>query len=145
MTGNGKIKLVEKKMFKNDVYPYFIKGIYLNSVWSSVFKKDILCEVFFPEDFQTAEDAAFCAKAYTNAKNVLFIPERLYCYFQSGSGLTGSGLNIMKKYKYNLKLMHCHLSLLKSWGMDNIYWRIMTVLRPLRLTFDKLIRMKDEN
>lgn len=136
--GIKKDEFVRKCDFKEKVYPKFINGIVLNSVCLAVFKKRIT--VLFPEDYCTAEDAAFCIDAYTNADSVYFLNQNLYRYNQHGSGFTGSSLSIIKKYKYNFKLMKKMSKYLKKWDMDNLRWRFGVCVRPIKLTVDKIKR-----
>ena len=131
----------EKKDFPQKVYPLFLDGIELNSVCCAVFRKSILGGTTFPEEFCTAEDAAFCAEAYTKAQSIMFLPDCLYCYYQSGTGLTGKGMKILKKYKYNFMLSGRLLRLLPAWGMDTPRNRVRAVLRPVKITLDKLKRI----
>lgn len=136
------IFFVDKAAFKDEIYPLFISGIKLNSVCLTAFRCDIAKGVCFPEKFRTAEDAAFALEIYTNAESVLFVPDRLYRYVQSGGGLTGSGLGIFEKFKYNFMLVPIMLGRLKKWGMNTIRWKIKTIMRPLLLAADKIKRMK---
>ena len=138
---NG-IFFVDKAAFKDEIYPLFISGIKLNSVCLAAFRRDIAKGVRFPERFRTAEDAAFALEIYTNAESVLFVPDRLYRYVQSGGGLTGSGLGIFEKFKYNFMLVPLMLGRLKKWGMNTIRWKIKTIMRPFFLAADKIKRMK---
>ena len=135
--------IVKKPEFKEKVYPLFINGITLNSVCLAVFRREIAQKAHFPENFKTAEDAGFCLLAYTAAKTVFYTKDRLYRYYQSGSGLTGGGLSIFKKYKYNFLLSGKILSLLGGWGLDTPKMRLKTVLRPAVLTFNKLKRLEE--
>ena len=136
------IFFVDKAAFKDEIYPLFISGIKLNSVCLAAFRCDIAKGVCFPEKFRTAEDAAFALEIYTNAESVLFVPDRLYRYVQSGGGLTGSGLGIFEKLKYNFMLVPLMLGRLEKWGMNTFRWKIKTVMRPLFLAADKIKRMK---
>ena len=136
------IFFVDKAAFKDEIYPLFISGIKLNSVCLAAFRCDITKGVCFPEKFRTAEDAAFALEIYTNAESVLFVPDRLYRYVQSGGGLTGSGLGIFEKFKYNFMLVPIMLGRLEKWGMNTFRWKIKTVMRPLFLAADKIKRMK---
>lgn len=136
------IFFVDKAAFKDEIYPLFISGINLNSVCLAAFRCDIAKGVCFPEKFRTAEDAAFALEIYTNAESVLFVPDRLYRYVQSGGGLTGSGLGIFEKFKYNFMLVPIMLGRLEKWGMNTFRWKIKTIMRPLFLAADKIKRMK---
>ena len=135
------LHLAGKAEFDKYVYPHFIGGINLNSVCCAAFKRSITDNIRFPENYRTAEDAAFALDVYTRAQNVLFVPDRLYCYYQTGNGLTGGGLSVPEKYKYNFMLARKMLRLLPEWKMNTLPVRIKTLTRPVRLTFDKLKRM----
>lgn len=132
--------LVNKSEFKEKIYPRFIRGIDLNSVCLAVFRRGMLEGVRFSPQFKTAEDAAFSLEAYTRAENVMFVDEPLYCYYQSNAGLTGSAIGIAEKYRCNFLIAKKTLTLLGQWGMDMPLWRLRTVFRPIRLTFDKIVR-----
>lgn len=134
------VAFVRKAEFKREIYPAFIRGIKLNSVCLAIFRRDITKGACFPEEFRTAEDAAFALEAYTKAKSVLLIPDRFYRYTQSGGGLTGSGLGISEKFKYNFMLVPLMLGRLPEWGMNTILWKIKTVMRPFFLIADKIKR-----
>ncbi len=138
----AEFELIRKEDFKTKIYPLFINGIALNSVCLAVFRRNILKNIQFPKNFRTAEDAAFSIQVYTAAGSVLMIPDRLYRYYQSGTGLTGKGMGLFKKYKYNFMLVPIMIKSLPKWGLDSIGWRIKTVMRPIALTLDKLRRMK---
>ena len=133
--------IIEKKDFKKEIYPYFITGITLNSVWRAMYKRSCLEGVRFRENMKTAEDAVFNLEAYTNAQSAASLNVMYYCYVQNSGSITGSGLKIKEKYKNNFRLSKEILRHLKPWGMNNPYWIIRTFLRPVVLTFDKLLRM----
>lgn len=137
-------RLVKKEDFKSEVYPQLIGGIGLNSVCLAAFQRRMLCTLCFPEDFLTAEDVAFSIEAYTAAQSVLFLPDRLYCYFQTGKGLTGAGTGILKKYQYNFMLVLRMLKKLPKWGLAAPRWYLKTMLRPFVITLDKIKRMKND-
>ena len=138
--GTFEDEFVEKSGFVEKVYPYFIDGIGLNSVCLAVFRRKVVENIRFDEYFQTAEDAAFSIEAYTNANSVLFCSEPFYCYYRHGNSLTGSGLSIYKKYKYNFAFAKKTLRFLPQWGMNTLAWRIRAMLRPLKITIDKIRR-----
>ena len=136
------VLFVKKAAFKSEIYPLFIKGIKLNSVCLAAFRRNIVRGSQFPEEFRTAEDAAFALDVYSKSESVLFVPDIFYRYTQSGGGLTGSKLRIAEKFKYNFMLVPLMLSRLPDWGMDTIRWKIKTIMRPFFLTADKIKRMK---
>lgn len=135
-------KLIQKSEFKENIYSFFISGIRFNSVWATLYKSDIIKDLSFLSGLKTAEDAIFSLNAYTNAQTVFLYPKQYYNYFQTGAGLTGSGLSVVQKYKCNFIFAKHTLKLLNQWGMGGIKYRILTLMRPIRLTFDKIKRSK---
>ena len=136
-----KSEFVQKKDFAQKVYPKFINGIELNSVWA-VFRHETVKDIKFCEKFRTAEDLAFALEAYTKAQSVLFIDVPIYCYYRAPGSLTGSGTGIFKKYKYNFMISAKILRYLKKWNLNTAKWKFLAAIRPIRLTFDKLAREK---
>lgn len=134
--------LVEKEDFPRLIYPHFICGFALNSVWGAVIKREIVEDIRFPVRFKTAEDAAFSLQVYTKAGRVLLCPQAFYCYYQHRDSLTGRGLALWQKYRCNFLLTGEILRLLPRWGMDTPLWRLRAALRPLRLTGNKIRRMR---
>lgn len=135
----GRDEFVEKKDFTEKIYPKFINGIELNSVWA-VFRRETVKNIRFCDKLHTAEDLAFAVEAYTSAQNVLFIAGPIYCYCRAPGSLTGSGTGILKKYKCNFKISAKILRYLKKWNLNTAKWKLLTLVRPIRLTVDKLKR-----
>ncbi len=90
----------------------------------------------------TAEDAVFSLAAFTNAESVQFIPDVIYEYYQSNEGLTGRGISVVRKYRDNFTFAGETAKYLKKWGMNNPLNYIRVFIRPIRLTFDKLRRIR---
>ena len=134
-------KIIEKADFQKKIYPHFINGIRLNSVWSGIYKTSLIKGRKFRTDMRVAEDAVFSLGTYTKAENVVIIPDILYNYFQTGEGLTGSAANIKVKYNCNRILASETIGYLKEWGMDTPFVRIRVRLRFVILTFDKIRRI----
>ena len=135
--------VIEKKDFKEKIYPYFINGIRLNSVCTGMYKRTLIEGRSFRSDMKVAEDAVFSLKTYTMAEKVVFTPDILYNYYQTGAGLTGSGVSVLEKYKYNFMFAKETVSCLKNWGMNNAGTKLRVYLRPVLLTFDKIRRIKE--
>ena len=132
--------LVEKREFPKKIYPLFINGIALNSVWGAVFRRQVIAGLQFPPDFQTAEDAVFAMEAYTRANSVRLCPEALYHYYRHTGSLTGAGMGVLQKYRCNFRLARKMLAYLPQWGMDTPLWRLRTLMRPIKITAGKLKR-----
>ena len=133
--------LVEKKEFPKKIYPYFINGIGLNSVWGAVFQRQMIADMRFPPDFLTAEDAVFAMEAYTRANSVLLCSEPLYHYYRHSVSLTGTGMGVLQKYRYNFRLARRMLTYLPRWDMDTPIWRLRTLARPIKITAGKVKRL----
>ncbi len=136
---------IEKTDFPERVYENYISGIRLNSVCATVFKRTLLQGIQFRTDMPTAEDAVFSLKAYTRANRVAFLPEPYYLYYQTSTGITGSSLSVFKKYKCNFILSKEIIRHLPEWGMDTLAYRLKALIRPIKLTFDKLKRIRQYN
>ena len=134
-------EVIEKEDFKTKLYPYFIRGIRLNSVCLGIYKAKLIQGKKFREDMPVAEDAVFSLGIYTAANKAVLIPDILYNYYQSGMGLTGNGVKILQKYRCNFVFAAETACRLKKWDMNNIPTRIKVYLRPFFLTFDKIKRV----
>ncbi len=138
-------EFIEKKEFPKKIYPLFFKGIYLNSVCMSMFRRSIIKDTVFRTDMSTAEDAVFSLSAFTKAENVQFITDILYEYNQSDDGLTGRGLSLLKKYRDNFRFAFETAEMLKYWDMDTPMNYARVFVRPLILTLDKIRRLRRKN
>ena len=60
---------------------------HINSVWGKLYKKDFIIKnnIIFPTDIKIGEDFEFLAKAYLNAKNMVYIKDVVYYYRQDFS------------------------------------------------------------
>ena len=65
----SKLEFISGGEMNRKIYPQFITGIGLNSVCLAAFKRELSVHRF-PENFLTAEDAAFSIETYTKAANV---------------------------------------------------------------------------
>ena len=133
--------VVEKKDFKEKIYPYFIRGIRLNSMCVGIYKSSLIKGRALREDMKVAEDAVFSLGTYTKAEKVALIPDILYYYYQTGTGLTGSGAKVLQKYKCNFIFAKETSKRLKEWGMNSLGVKIRVYTRPFFLTFDKIGRL----
>ncbi|MDD4690188.1 MAG: glycosyltransferase family 2 protein [Eubacteriales bacterium] len=137
-----KEEFIEKKDFKEKIYPCFINGILMNSICLHMYRREVIKDIKFSTNMKTAEDACFSLNAYKKANNVLIVPKEFYIYNQSPYSLTGGGLSIYQKYRCNIILSNNILKSLKDFDMNTPYWIFKTALRPLRLTLDKINRIR---
>ena len=133
-------RFVPKSEFCTYIYPYFISAIRFNSVWATLYKREIVSGLRFVSGMKTAEDAVFSLEAYTRAQSALLVTDIFYYYVQTASGLTGRSLGLLDKYKCNFQLSGYILKKLDAWGMDTFANRVRTCVRPAALTFHKLRR-----
>lgn len=133
-------ELIDKNRFRTEVYPHFITDILLNTCCASLIKRDLISKEF-RKDLSTGEDAVFMMTVYTNAKNVYFTDKIVYNYYQTGAGLTGTGLKVWKKFLCNCVISQEILRKLKVWDMSNPLWIIRACIRPIMIIFSKLKRM----
>ncbi len=136
-----KFDIIPKKDFKKKIYPLFINGIKLNSACVGIYRADLIKGRAFRENMRVAEDAVFSLETYTKAQKVVILPDVLYNYYQTGTGLTGSGVPVMQKYHCNFIFAAETAKLLKEWNMNSPCTWIKVYLRPLFLTFDKIRRI----
>ncbi|MBO4897880.1 MAG: glycosyltransferase family 2 protein [Clostridia bacterium] len=131
----------EKNCFKKKIYPHFINGIRLNSMCCGIYRSSLIKGREFRTDMRVAEDAVFSLGVFTDAQSVYIADEVLYNYYQTGSGLTGSGVSVKTKYECNNIFASETVKYLKSWGMDTPFTRFRVRMRPVLLTVDKIKRI----
>lgn len=135
-----KNRKIEKNEFKKEIYPHFVNSIALNSVCFVMYKKSCIDGLKFKENMKTAEDAVFNLEAFTNAQSAACLDFMYYCYVKNSESLTEKGLSIGAKYRNNFLYSKEILRHLKIWGMNSVYWRIRTYIRPVIITLDKIFR-----
>lgn len=131
-------RLFSKKDFPQAVYGQMLTGIRFNSVWRQLFLKRVVEDIRFRTDVQTVEDAMFNADAYTKAQSMLLVDGVYYHYCQTGTGLTGSALSVLEKYRCNLRFSKYLLAHLPAWGMNTMKNRLKAVFRLAIITARKL-------
>ena len=134
-------EIIEKNEFRKRIYPHFINGIRLNSACVGIYRSSLIKGRAFRTDMRVAEDAVFSMETYTKADRVVIIPDILYNYLQTGSGLTGSAVSVFEKYKCNNVLASEIIGHLPEWGMNTLIMRIRARLRFVFLTLDKIRRI----
>ena len=114
--------LIEKQDFINKVYPMFLEGYMLNSMWGSCIKKEIFNKVCDKNNIMYGEDLLQNLEVFSNINNVVFTNEILYEYSYSQNSATTT-----KDIKKNIKkledtifvysLLHEYI---KRWNMDTV-------------------------
>ncbi len=133
--------VVEKSEFKEKIYIPMMEGIRFN-LTHGIYRRSVIGDTRFREDLKTCEDAVFNAEIFTKAKRFAFDPDIVYYYYQSGTGLTGSGLSVKEKYICNYKFGKVMESYLPQWGMNTLYYRLKIYKRLINITISKLTRKK---
>ncbi|OPX44190.1 putative glycosyltransferase EpsJ [Ruminiclostridium hungatei] len=132
---------VKKPGFKEHIYYKMLVGIQMNSVWRTLYKREVLQGLRFDEKLETCEDLVFSIKAFTNARSFAFVDLPLYHYFQNDEGLTGRGLSLKKRFRCNFYVSKVLYEHLKIWKMDSLKNRSLVLMRIVNITFSKALRL----
>ena len=119
-------KEIEKKDFKNFVYPMFLDTYQLNAVWSNCIKREIFDKINFAERISHyGEDLVLNLEIYSNIQNAVFTNKILYNYVTNPQSQTQT--KNTEKLERNLKnATEVYSSLynyLKKWEMDTEEYR----------------------
>lgn len=106
---NGTAKLLGETAFpcekprvfeKNQVIEWILNYTYLslNSVCYKLVRRDVFFEknVWFPENYRYAEDLTASVGIFSVVKNVVVVPESLYCYVHETTGTMSTNYTIKK-------------------------------------------------
>jgi len=132
---------INKEGFKKHIYKNMLSGIKFNSICRVLFDRKIIEHIRFREDMLIAEDLLFAMQAFTCANSFLYLSNVFYYYNQTEGSLTGSGISVIKKYKYNMIITREQLKYLKSWDMNKVKYKLLTLSRVLVVTLSKIKRI----
>ncbi|GGB12359.1 glycosyltransferase family 2 protein [Agarivorans gilvus] len=93
-----------------------INTIMLRSIWYPwlrVFKRNLLCENFFPAGVRFCEDMMVIPTAYQKAQSIYHINQAIYAYRLNESGAT---LNVKPDYLEHLVAFYCSIPKSKSYS-----------------------------
>ena len=80
---------IEKQDFISKVYPMFIEGYMLNSLWTNCIKKELIQNINFDnEDIRYGEDLLVNYQLFSKANNVVFVNDILYNYIYNPDSST---------------------------------------------------------
>lgn len=80
---------IEKQDFISKVYPMFIEGYMLNSLWTNCIKKELIQNINFDnEDIRYGEDLLVNYQLFSRANNVVFVNDILYNYIYNPDSST---------------------------------------------------------
>lgn len=121
-----------------------LTGISMNHAAKKLISYDAANGLRFLETLRTAEDLEYCFRLLMRVNCYAFVPDRMYMYFRSGEGLTGSSMSGKAKWDANVKVASLMRDGLKNTRYDTAYYRLLTRLRPLRITLSKIRRTIQE-
>lgn len=114
-------KEILKPNFATEIYPMFLNGYMLNSMWTNCVKRKIIQDIEIAEkDIKYGEDLLLNLEIFTKVNNVVFINDILYKYVYVANSLTNS--RTIEKLLENLEdaievysLLHTYLV---RWNMN---------------------------
>lgn len=122
------------------VYFKMMTGINMNHVCMKLIRTQLMKGLEFDTGLKTAEDLNFCIRLFKKVKKYDFINEALYHYCRNGTSLTGKGLSATEKFKANKRISNDLADALPAWGMDNIFYKVLSHMRPYIITLSKICR-----
>lgn len=148
---SGGRRVLPKGAFKSDaelcgkdlrkVYIRMMTGINMNHVCMKLIRTSLIKDLRFDTSLRTAEDLKFCIDLFKSVRGYAFIDKPMYHYRRSDESLTGKGLSAKQKLYAN-RMVAVHMTqALKAWGIDNVFYRIMCMVRPYVIIVSKVFRM----
>lgn len=125
---------------KGKLLKRMMSGISMNHAAKKLVAAETAQGLRFNESLRTAEDLDYCFRLLMRTAVYVFVPDRFYMYYQTGTGLTGSSLKGIDKWKANVRVAELMRAGLKGTAFDTLYYRLLTRLRPLRITLSKIKR-----
>ena len=123
------------------VYRRMMTGINMNHVCMKLIKTQLLEGMKFDMELKTAEDLKFCVQLFKKVKSYCFTDKVLYHYCRNEESLTGRGLAFGAKMSANRKVSRELCAALPDWGIDNIFYRLLSLSRPYIITVSKVFRI----
>ena len=148
---SGGKQVLPKGAFREDVELHskslkrvFIKmmtGINMNHVCMKLIRTQIIKDLKFDATLKTAEDLHFCIRMFQKVGKYYFVNKDLYHYRRNENSLTGKGLPFKEKFKANRNVSKELVKALPIWGIDNVFYRLLSYMRPYTITLSKILRM----
>ncbi len=131
-------EVILKEDFPQKIYTKMLCGIQMNTISRTLYRRELFDGVRFDTTMKTGEDLLCGMEIYTRARSFCYVDDVIYHYCPDGSGLTGSSLAVLEKYRCNMKLSRALLGYLKKWNMDCVKNRCLAIFRLVRITIQKL-------
>lgn len=125
----------------NKVYLKMMTGINMNHVCMKLIRTSLIKDIRFDSTYRTAEDLDFCVRLFGSADKYYFSTKPMYHYCRWENSLTGRGLSFKVKLDANRRVSKTMLTMLPRWGIDNWFYRMLTLLRPYIIIISKVFRM----
>lgn len=121
-----------KKELKEKVYPMFLKGYQLNSIWNNCVKKELIEKMKIESNIKRyGEDLALNLQLFTKAEKVVFTEQILYIYNFSEESITTT--TDYKKLILNLQdAINVYSSIfeyLEIWGLNTVEYQKIVIER----------------
>ena len=126
------------------IYIKMMTGINMNHVCMKLIRTSIINDARFDTSLRTAEDLKFCIELFKNVKSYYFINQAFYHYCRNEESLTGSSLSFTEKLRANRAVSDYLVKALPNWGIDNIFYRSLSRMRPYIIIFSKIFRILRE-
>lgn len=123
------------------VYLKMMTGINMNHVCMKLIRTQLLEGMQFDTNLKTAEDLKFCIDLFKKVNKYDFINNALYHYCRNEASLTGNGLSATEKFKANKQISNELIHALPDWGINNVFYKILSYMRPYIITVSKIYRM----
>ncbi len=133
------VSLCDKSL--KQVYIKMMTGINMNHVCMKLIRTQLLDGLKFDTQLKTAEDLNFCIKLFKKVKRYDFVNKTLYHYCRNETSLTGKSLSALEKFKANNRVSADLAEALPDWGMDNIFYKGLSYMRPYIITVSKIWRI----
>jgi len=135
--------LLTKNKLKS-VYIKMMTGINMNHVCMKLIRTSLINDARFDTSLRTAEDLKFCIELFKNVKSYYFINQAFYHYCRNEESLTGSSLSFKEKLRANRAVSDYLVKSLPCLGIDNIFYRSLSRMRPYIIIFSKIFRILRE-
>ncbi len=84
-----KEKYIEKKDFKEFIYPMFLDGYKLNALWANCVKRKILLKIQIDNsEIRLGDDLLISLEMFSKANNAVFVQDVLYNYVYNTDSIT---------------------------------------------------------
>lgn len=133
-------RIISKGEFYENIYKPMMSGVRYNHIVRTLYHRSVIEGIRFRTDLRTAEDLCFNVQAFTRARRYMYLPDVMYYYYCSGTGLTGNALGGIEKIKCNLVAAKEIKKSLYAWGCDNVLSKIRTDTRIVRVMARKIFR-----